>query len=466
MTGEYSRYYKVLELTPEATPEDVKKAYFRLVRVHSPEKDPEKFQEIRQAYEVLKDGAPKTEAISFPVPDNPSVAFLLNIAYQQMSNGNYKAAVKYVEEALEYEKNSPYLLLLLSRLERRAGTPRKSAATAKKLQNVAPDCAEAYALAAVGYYVSDWHKKSYPEFKKAWELGYRELGFIIDYADSAEANGDKTLAERLRSELFKNTKWDKKNISEAAYIYGRRFRSCKAETELRELLDEYEQFLLANRRIVRTPGMGEELTAPFVTLGLDGHDLLRNPSVYKRIDDMIRNMGSYTADFDEKVIINARNEVLLNAITANSDFSIDWYHIAVSTIFEDMADRKLIRYEVLDSLLCMMKERDKNAAILPTVKEYYPLLYDMVGDDIGVLTSDKFDEDFKRLKNEFAQLNKKYEGSMFLERYPEEITIEGGKVFYSKDEPYVRASKKIGRNDPCPCGSGKKFKKCCGRNMV
>jgi len=24
-------------------------------------------------------------------------------------------------------------------------------------------------------------------------------------------------------------------------------------------------------------------------------------------------------------------------------------------------------------------------------------------------------------------------------------------------------SKKIGRNDPCPCGSGKKYKKCCGR---
>jgi uncharacterized protein YecA (UPF0149 family) len=22
--------------------------------------------------------------------------------------------------------------------------------------------------------------------------------------------------------------------------------------------------------------------------------------------------------------------------------------------------------------------------------------------------------------------------------------------------------KKVGRNDPCPCGSGKKFKKCCG----
>jgi len=31
----------------------------------------------------------------------------------------------------------------------------------------------------------------------------------------------------------------------------------------------------------------------------------------------------------------------------------------------------------------------------------------------------------------------------------------------AKAEP-VRASVKVGRNDPCPCGSGKKFKKCCG----
>lgn len=30
-------------------------------------------------------------------------------------------------------------------------------------------------------------------------------------------------------------------------------------------------------------------------------------------------------------------------------------------------------------------------------------------------------------------------------------------------EPYVNPDEKIGRNDPCPCGSGKKYKKCCGR---
>ena len=32
----------------------------------------------------------------------------------------------------------------------------------------------------------------------------------------------------------------------------------------------------------------------------------------------------------------------------------------------------------------------------------------------------------------------------------------------SPREPVVRSSPKIGRNAPCPCGSGKKYKKCCG----
>ena len=32
-----------------------------------------------------------------------------------------------------------------------------------------------------------------------------------------------------------------------------------------------------------------------------------------------------------------------------------------------------------------------------------------------------------------------------------------------KESGTIRKEKKIGRNDPCPCGSGKKYKKCCGR---
>ena len=35
----------------------------------------------------------------------------------------------------------------------------------------------------------------------------------------------------------------------------------------------------------------------------------------------------------------------------------------------------------------------------------------------------------------------------------------------NENKPQIDTSKKIGRNDPCPCGSGKKYKKCCGANL-
>ena len=35
---------------------------------------------------------------------------------------------------------------------------------------------------------------------------------------------------------------------------------------------------------------------------------------------------------------------------------------------------------------------------------------------------------------------------------------------FQKIETYRREKPKVGRNDPCPCGSGKKYKKCCGKD--
>ena len=42
----------------------------------------------------------------------------------------------------------------------------------------------------------------------------------------------------------------------------------------------------------------------------------------------------------------------------------------------------------------------------------------------------------------------------------EQITAQA-----QQNNTIVRTTQKIGRNDPCPCGSGKKYKNCCGRNF-
>ncbi len=85
----------------------------------------------------------------------------------------------------------------------------------------------------------------------------------------------------------------------------------------------------------------------------------------------------------------------------------------------------------------------------------------------------------KHIMKTFASRNtnvihkENYENRNILDLYYDEMQLtealyqkhqkEGAHIFYRGDEPYKRESKKIGRNDPCPCGSGKKYKKCCGR---
>jgi uncharacterized protein YecA (UPF0149 family) len=34
---------------------------------------------------------------------------------------------------------------------------------------------------------------------------------------------------------------------------------------------------------------------------------------------------------------------------------------------------------------------------------------------------------------------------------------------HAAQQPFVHKGEKVGRNDPCPCGSGKKFKQCCAK---
>ena len=42
--------------------------------------------------------------------------------------------------------------------------------------------------------------------------------------------------------------------------------------------------------------------------------------------------------------------------------------------------------------------------------------------------------------------------------------VEGAAQSNQTLEPVKRDKNKVGRNDPCPCGSGKKYKNCCGKN--
>jgi curved DNA-binding protein CbpA len=61
--------YTVLGIPRNASPEAVKRAYFSLIREHSPERDPQGFKRIRLAYDSLRDADKRSQTDLFLLSD-------------------------------------------------------------------------------------------------------------------------------------------------------------------------------------------------------------------------------------------------------------------------------------------------------------------------------------------------------------------------------------------------------------
>ena len=154
MSRKTDQLYQLLELQPGASAEDVKKAYFRLVRKYNPEKEPEKFQALRAAYEALKDGPPQDEdrsSTDWVRWDTPVVGYLIETADSYADSEDYVHAVSLLEDALKIEPENPLLYLLAARYLMWDEHWQRAAKYAEKAVKLLPDNMEAWLILANGY---------------------------------------------------------------------------------------------------------------------------------------------------------------------------------------------------------------------------------------------------------------------------------------------------------------------------
>lgn len=71
---------------------------------------------------------------------------------------------------------------------------------------------------------------------------------------------------------------------------------------------------------------------------------------------------------------------------------------------------------------------------------------------------DKLKKLAKKMASDGVNLKKAGQVKHWIKNHPEEVKGIGQSI-----ETYRREEPKVGRNSPCLCGSGKKYKKCCGR---
>ncbi len=97
--------------------------------------------------------------------------------------------------------------------------------------------------------------------------------------------------------------------------------------------------------------------------------------------------------------------------------------------------------------------------ILARVKDSYPNFMDVINETLE--TSYTLEDLMKEYKSEYLN-NRIYSSATVLYcsgAFSQVFDI----ISAPKPEPAAAPTAKVGRNDPCPCGSGKKYKNCCGQ---
>ena len=69
--------YEILGIAPGASDAEIRARYLELVRRHPPDRDPERFAAVRQAYEQLRDPVARMRAKLFDLDDTDSMPAIL-----------------------------------------------------------------------------------------------------------------------------------------------------------------------------------------------------------------------------------------------------------------------------------------------------------------------------------------------------------------------------------------------------
>lgn len=172
--------YEILGIEENADEKEIKKAYFQLIRKYSPEKNPERFQEIREAYERLTEEKDKPEnniQLEFPA-DNKLATQMFDQIQQLMQEQDYERAALTAKEGMKYYHDVECFLYMYARCCFLDGKTGKAVKCYEKLVKRYPDKLYYKSELAKAYHMRNFSRKAYAMFRKTYNEGWRETDFL------------------------------------------------------------------------------------------------------------------------------------------------------------------------------------------------------------------------------------------------------------------------------------------------
>ncbi len=284
------------------------------------------------------------------------------------------------------------------------------------------------------------------------------------------ADEDMPIASRLISKAVENAQ--KK-------VEGRNFSIRKNVLKYDDVMNAQREIIYKQRREV-----------------LDGED------IHSNILNMINSVAEETvAMFVEGEDGKSINIEALNTEITN-EFGLDMYDFIKAhendsnAIIEELEKQAVNKYQVKEEEITSEKMRELERVVMLKVvdEKWMNHIDDMdeLKNGIGLRAygqqdpvvkyrmegMDMFDEMIANMKVDVVKILmnirrqngevKRQEAAKITGAALEAIeSVDGGKKISTPEhsQTVVNEGPKVGRNDPCPCGSGKKYKNCCGRNQ-
>ena len=444
-------YYSTLNIAKNATTLEIKKAYFTLVRKFPPDRHPDEFMRIREAYEVLVDE--NTRRQYDQVDSMPGIVkAYFHEGRKALEEGNAEEAIRILEQVIKVYPNFSVVNSLLGEAYLKNENSGKAIRIFEKLAAQERHNAGFVRQLAQAYAMRGWYRKAIKQYRRALSLDEDNislwLGLIDCYLATKDfAQAQETVWEGL--EVSSRKGWDNLELYYHAIqidIYSHDFDSMKkhlAEMKNKAFEKEEEKahvawFLAVLAKKIHGNGLYEEASATIDTafaLLPDDEELL---DIKKEIDEQ-SGIHLELKQLEEDPSIDSRLAEML-------DFEL---HMCDNQFcFECKCSQLFFEMDVIMEIDSFRKD-------ILRLKSSYPKLYN--------LKREFFDNVLNRKKEDYLLASYHKKLKKYRKLYPQMFELGDDEEEHFKTEPYKRPEPKVGRNDPCPCGSGKKYKKCCGK---
>ncbi|NNU78339.1 tetratricopeptide repeat protein [Clostridium estertheticum] len=452
-------YYEILELTALASKEDIKMAYFKSVRKYPPDRFEVEFMNIRKAYEILSNEKTRKQYDSINNLDS-DVKENYSLARTYMEEEELNKAIKILQKMQKEDSKSLIVKVLLAEVYLKNSNSGKALTVYEELTLEEPENSAFAGYLANAYLNRGWHKKAILAYNKAIELDSDNislwLGLSEAYVESNEYFNARNVLEKALEVVT--------DIKDNTTIY----------LELITIDMNFEMFSSIHKPIDKLAELA-----------------INNDEIKENITSTLSELASYLMQMEKmedakKIIEKAAKILPEDEDVLRIKNEIENYMIYIDN-FRKMEANKKINHEVVSLIsfnvlpnneLGMHDEEEKEA--MNYFQEYTVLYnYDIYKTSIKKLEKDYPDlyalkvEFFNKLTNNIERKKMQVEYKKHLGNYKhiinrffdEEDNEENEESLkdYEPQEPIVREESKVGRNDLCPCGSGKKYKKCCGK---